>query len=827
MTDFSKAEIKKERTFSQVVDLINRGNSSFDPDIKQNAENKTPGMAHNFASISTIQPKANQPSCGYTFPEQSYCPYGGACHTCPEAIQTKLKIGKSDDKYEREADRIAESLVNIPENVIQRSSCPTCDEEDDTERMIRRKPILHPISPLIQPQIDYEEKETDFIKEDKEIIMKGVSPRPRMTATDSISREINNTRGQGSGLPEGIRHYMEDSFGTSFSDVKVHTDYRSAGLNNRLNSKAFTIGQDIYFNKGYYSPNELKGKKLLAHELTHVVHQGEAQRLPQSFLSGRNTEQQPRVHYIDSGDLIQRKCIADHEVCTGGAKKTPSPASKPTSMPTVEATGSISGSPGGYSIEVGKKERKAREEAKKKPPEEKKKEKAIHGRQAVNLERLGKEAGLEMDLVHGVFVDLYMASGGKLATCSSYLPTKLGKPYKGDTKKKCIIVTDTLEKQAEYFYKNPEADRIPVFKKGSSVTWPRGEWRSRVALGLLEHELQHHRYNTATTHPDEPGGACTRSTVVVKNPDTGAEYNVSWQLSELSAILSEFPLVYRYATPVNRGLDSAPSALRNAIVGYVESEGESICGALTTLRCSCDCSEVDTYVRDTFKFTSAKWKEMERIYLNDILSQWRKGACKGAKPKKKRTDLDWPIKPSSKQLAELQHHLDVRAFGVPPRWEKRPFTYGLGVGGLGKSAGLAITAGSEWGFSSDQVAKIAWMGGPHLTAIVGPDSGVFLAGVRFGFEYRNDIRRGGLIAGGFGEAGAAFEKPISGPETSGLWDMYLKAGGYAGYRFKPGISASAEAFGGSTLGLEDASKRKLWGVGVRIGIELPSFSGSK
>ena len=50
---------------------------------------------------------------------------------------------------------------------------------------------------------------------------------------------------------------------------------------------------------------------------------------------------------------------------------------------------------------------------------------------------------------------------------------------------------------------------------------------------------------------------------------------------------------------------------------------------------------------------------------------------------------------------------------------------------------------------------------------------------------------------------------------------------YAGYRFKPGISISAEGFGGSTLGIDDASTRKLWGAGVRIGVELPSFSGSK
>lgn len=761
----------KYRNSTAVLPIFGKKRSGESFNYKAANESRTvsnSGLGHNFGDVQVVSSSFKK-NCPLGLSSPSYCPFGGACHTCPTRVQTKLKVNEPGDKYEQEAES---------------------DEEEEKVLQTKAFPDQTPGAPR------------------------------------NVQKNMNSLRSMGKSLPMSERSFFEQCFGYDFSPVRVHDNPAAHEIADSIGARACTYGNRIIFGRDIYSTNTTSGRQLIAHELTHVVQQGEARRLPQSFLSGRIAEQRPRAHYIDSGDLIQRKCIADNEVCTGGAKKRPSPESKPTSMPTKEAIGSIPGSPGGYSAKVIKIEQKTRKEAKTKPPEEKRKEKKLHGRRAFNLERLGKEAGLEMDLVHGVFVDLYMASGGKLATCSSYLPTKLGIPYKGDAKKKCIIVSDTLEKQAAYYYLNPKANKIPVFKKGSSGTWQRDNWRSRVALRLLEHELQHHRYDTAT-HPDDPGGACTRNTVVFKDPVTGYGYKVPWYLSELSAILSEFPLVYRNTPPPNRGLDSAPWALRNAIVGYVENEGESICGALTSLRCSCDCNEVDTYVRNTFKFTSAKWKEMERIYLNDILSRWRKGACKGAEPKKKRTDLDWPIKPSSKQLAELQKHLDVCAFGVPPRWEKRPLTLGLGTGGLGKSAGLAFTVGTEWGFSSDQLARIAWMGGPRLTGIVGSDSNAFLAGVRFGFEYRNDIRRGGFIVGSFGEAGAAFEKPISGPETSGLWDMYLQAGGYAGYRFKPGVSVSGEAFGGSTLGIGDASKKKLWGVGVRIGFELPSFSGSK
>src|SRR5690606_29884735 len=62
-------------------------------------------------------------------------------------------------------------------------------------------------------------------------------------------------------------------FGTSFANVRIHTNQRADQLNRALDARAFTKGNDIFFRKGEYKPGSAGGDHLLAHELTHVVQQ--------------------------------------------------------------------------------------------------------------------------------------------------------------------------------------------------------------------------------------------------------------------------------------------------------------------------------------------------------------------------------------------------------------------------------------------------------------------------------------------------------------------------------------------------------------------------
>jgi Domain of unknown function (DUF4157) len=80
-------------------------------------------------------------------------------------------------------------------------------------------------------------------------------------------------------LDPAIRDFMEPRFGYSFSGVRVHTDERAARSARDIDALAYTVGDDVVFGAGQYAPGTTEGRRLMAHELTHVVQQsGQLQR---------------------------------------------------------------------------------------------------------------------------------------------------------------------------------------------------------------------------------------------------------------------------------------------------------------------------------------------------------------------------------------------------------------------------------------------------------------------------------------------------------------------------------------------------------------------
>lgn len=88
-----------------------------------------------------------------------------------------------------------------------------------------------------------------------------------------VESAIQRERGCGQTLDGSIQRKMESAFGADFSGVRVHTNREAHSLNDSVNAIAFTTGQDIFFRDGAYDPSSSTGRKLLAHELTHVVQQ--------------------------------------------------------------------------------------------------------------------------------------------------------------------------------------------------------------------------------------------------------------------------------------------------------------------------------------------------------------------------------------------------------------------------------------------------------------------------------------------------------------------------------------------------------------------------
>jgi hypothetical protein len=86
---------------------------------------------------------------------------------------------------------------------------------------------------------------------------------------------VKNVVGSGGGSPldRDTRGFMEARLGADFGDVRVHTDSRASDSAKSVQAYAYTVGNDVVFQSGKYQPESDSGKRMLAHELTHVVQQ--------------------------------------------------------------------------------------------------------------------------------------------------------------------------------------------------------------------------------------------------------------------------------------------------------------------------------------------------------------------------------------------------------------------------------------------------------------------------------------------------------------------------------------------------------------------------
>ncbi|MBV7337531.1 DUF4157 domain-containing protein [Chloroflexi bacterium TSY] len=149
-------------------------------------------------------------------------------------IQPKLTIGQPNDKYEQEADRVADAVMQMadPNGV-------GAQEFKDRGELLQKK---------------------------------GTSP-PASATPPALEARIQAARVGGHPLSTAMRAFFEPRFGYDFSGVRVHTDARAARAAQEIQAQAFTMNQNIVFGQGQYAWNTNRGRRLLAHELTHVIQQ--------------------------------------------------------------------------------------------------------------------------------------------------------------------------------------------------------------------------------------------------------------------------------------------------------------------------------------------------------------------------------------------------------------------------------------------------------------------------------------------------------------------------------------------------------------------------
>ena len=175
----------------------------------------------------------------------------------PALIQRAATVGRTDDAFEREADAVAA-------RVADRASRPEATA-----------PVAPPIAPA--PETIQRSPDDDLDGERPGEYL--IQPSRHHTTDDppavrpGFFARLFSLRLGGRPLPDPVRSEMEGGIGETFDDVRIHTGRDAAGLAREIEARAFTIGPDVVFAEGAYQPETHSGRKLIAHELTHVVQQ--------------------------------------------------------------------------------------------------------------------------------------------------------------------------------------------------------------------------------------------------------------------------------------------------------------------------------------------------------------------------------------------------------------------------------------------------------------------------------------------------------------------------------------------------------------------------
>jgi hypothetical protein len=165
-----------------------------------------------------------------------------------QAVQPKLQINDPGDSYEKQADAMADRVMRMPHPSL-----------NDTA--------------FFKPSVDAIQRKTHQC-EDDDLHRKENSDSP-VNGSSQLDSYVGSLGSSGQPLPASSRQFFEPRFGQDFSNVRIHTDTVAAKSAQSINALAYTTGNNIVFNQGQYSPESESGKKLMAHELTHVMQQSD------------------------------------------------------------------------------------------------------------------------------------------------------------------------------------------------------------------------------------------------------------------------------------------------------------------------------------------------------------------------------------------------------------------------------------------------------------------------------------------------------------------------------------------------------------------------
>jgi hypothetical protein len=210
-------------------------------------------------------------------------------------IQTALTVSEPGDALELEADRVADHVLRnaAPAPRTSAGSDARVQREanaEEEEGPDHNSLIVQAMLQRMCAKCEAEEEKEDQVQRE------AAGPGPTAAASaPGFQAALSSARASGGeALPSAVRGFMEPRFGQDFRGVRVHRDATANELTERVQAKAFTVGSDVFFRRGHFEPNSEQGKRLIAHELTHVVQQREGMRSVQREILQRDVDDGPK-----------------------------------------------------------------------------------------------------------------------------------------------------------------------------------------------------------------------------------------------------------------------------------------------------------------------------------------------------------------------------------------------------------------------------------------------------------------------------------------------------------------------------------------------------
>ena len=202
-----------------------------------------------------------------------------------------LRVGDPDDSYEREADRVADQIM----------AGGSLNHHWSISSMSMAAPVQRKCSCGASAEVSGECEECKQKQEEQTVQRKSTEAGSPALAPP-IVHEVLNSPGQP--LDKPTRDFFEPRFGYDFSRVRLHVGARAAESAHAVRAQAYTVGRDVVLGQSHYSTNSDGARKLLAHELAHVMQQSGAGTVSGRVLAGSS------LRLRASQEAVQRQCSA-------------------------------------------------------------------------------------------------------------------------------------------------------------------------------------------------------------------------------------------------------------------------------------------------------------------------------------------------------------------------------------------------------------------------------------------------------------------------------------------------------------------------------------